>query len=75
MPTMWWSGGTQLATNVFMPIRARQIWLLRAVVRARTRAAGSSFSCVPQPISAVVVPSSRKPSTLQVLTNSSTCLG
>ena len=28
------------------------------------------LSCVPQPISAVVVPSSRKPSTLQVLTNS-----
>ena len=30
---------------------------------------------MPQPISAVVVPSSRKPSTLQVFTNSSTCLG
>ena len=28
MPTMWWSGGTQLATNVLMPMRARQIWLL-----------------------------------------------
>ena len=31
MPTIWWSGGTQLATNVFMPIRARQIWFFGAV--------------------------------------------
>ena len=37
MPTMWWSGGTQLTTNVLMPMRARQIWL-RGRPDARTRA-------------------------------------
>ena len=74
MPTMWWFGGTQLATNVLMPIRARQIWLFGPSACSKA-SAGSSFSCVPQPISAVVVPSSRKPSTLQVLTNSFTSLG
>ncbi len=74
MPTMWWFGGTQLATNVLMPMRARQIWLFGPAACSNA-SAGSSFSWVPQPISAVVVPSSRKPSTLQVLTNSSTSLG
>ena len=57
-----------------MPMRARQIWL-RGPSVCSYASGGNSFSCVPQPISAVVVPSSRKPSTLQVLTNSSTCFG
>ena len=60
---------------MLMPMRARQIWLLRTFLVLCRRSGGSSFSCVPQPISEVVVPSSRKPSMLQVLTNSSTCLG
>ena len=59
---------------MLMPMRARQIWFFGPSACSKA-SGGSSFSCVPQPISAVVVPSSRKPSMLQVLTNSSTCFG
>src|ERR1019366_10101350 len=57
-----------------MPIRARQIWFFGPSLCLYAYG-GSHFSWVPQPSSAVVWPSSRNPSMLQVLTNSSTCLG
>ena len=75
--TMPWMGpdGTHERTHVLIPMRARQIWLRGPVACGGRRRGGSHFSCVPHPISAVVVPSSWKPSTLHVFTNSSTALG
>ena len=55
-------------------MRARQIWL-RGPSACWKASGGSRFSWVPHPISAVVVPSSWNPSTLHVLTNSSTAFG
>ena len=59
---------------MLMPMRAMQIWFFGPSLW-RKPYLGSVFSCVPQPSSEVVVPSSRKPSMLQVLTNSSICFG
>ena len=73
MPTMS-PHGTHERTHVRQPGCARQIWLRgpRSCVNASF---GSSFSCVPQPISAGAMPSSWKPSTDHVFTNSSSRFG
>ena len=73
MPRMF-QLGTKERTQTLMPIWARQIWFFGPSLCWKA-CFGSVFSCVPQPISEVVVPSSRKPSMDQVFTNSSTCLG
>jgi len=73
MPTIS-CDGTQERTQVLRPIWRRMIWL-RGPRRGRTAIGGSRFSCVPQPSSAGAIASSHRPSTLQVLTNSSGGVG
>ena len=60
---------------MFMPMRARQIWFRGP--SACSKASGGQLLLVRAPahLGRGRCPSSRKPSMLQVLTNSSTCLG